>query len=150
MYDYSISLERYRELRNLSHAACFKACQSNEAYQRLMVVLNAQADSTESTSGQKERISFGPVLPQTVQLDSDLEKVLDPVHVQGRGAPKKRLQAKMKKQRSKGKCSYCSEPGHNRRTCKKLIEVANLSEFIFLHVHYSLIWSMSLIIVSVV
>jgi hypothetical protein len=37
----------------------------------------------------------------------------------------------MKKQRSKGKCSYCSEPGHNRRTCKKLIEVANLSKFIY-------------------
>jgi zinc finger SWIM domain-containing protein 3 len=91
MYDYLISLEHYRELRNLSHAACFKACQSIEAYQCLMVVLNAQANSKESTSDQKERISFGPVLPQTVQLDSDLEKVLDLMHVQDRGAPKKRL-----------------------------------------------------------
>jgi zinc finger SWIM domain-containing protein 3 len=31
MGDYSISLERYRELQNLSHAACFRACQSDEA-----------------------------------------------------------------------------------------------------------------------
>jgi zinc finger SWIM domain-containing protein 3 len=122
MYDYSISLERYRELRNFSHAACFRACQTNEAYQRLKMVLNAEAHNKESTSGQKERISFGPVLPQTTQLHYDLEKVLDPVHVQGRGAPKKkRLQAKMKKQRSKGKCGYCGQPGHNRRTCKKLM-----------------------------
>ena len=33
MYDYSESLVRYRELRNLSHAACFRACQSSEEYQ---------------------------------------------------------------------------------------------------------------------
>jgi zinc finger SWIM domain-containing protein 3 len=75
-------------------------------------------------------IRFGPVLPQTALLGSgDLEKFLEPMHVQGRGAPKKRLQAKIKTQRSNGKCGYCGTEGHNRRTCKKLIEVVNLSKF---------------------
>jgi zinc finger SWIM domain-containing protein 3 len=132
MYDYSISLERYRELRNLSHAACFRACQSDEAYERLKMVMNAQSNDQESTSDQKEPIRFGPVLPQTAQLGSgNLEKVLDPLRVQGRGAPKKRLQAKMNKPRSKGKCGYCGNPGHNIRTCKKLIEVVILCKFHF-------------------
>lgn len=130
MYDYSISLRRYRELRNLSHAACFRASQSVEAYERMKMVLTEEGESKESSSSQKECMRYGPVLPQTTQLDcTDLGKVLDPLHVQRRGAPKKRLQAKMKKPRSKGKCSYCGErDGHNRRTCKKLIENNRLQE----------------------
>jgi zinc finger SWIM domain-containing protein 3 len=66
MYNYSISLERCRELRNLSHTACFRAYQSDEAYQRLKMVMNAQADDHESTSDKKKPIRFGSVLPQTV------------------------------------------------------------------------------------
>ena len=92
------------------------------------MVLNGQDGSKESSRGQEECIRFGPVLPQTTEIDcGDLEKVLDPVHVQGRGAPKKRLQAKMKKQRSKRKCGYCGVEGHNRRKCNKLKEVSNMS-----------------------
>ena len=72
------------------------------------------------------------MMPQSANLDGEgSDKVLDPVHVLGRGAPKKRLQAKMKKKRSEGKCSYCKGTRHNRRTCKKLLEVANMSTFIF-------------------
>jgi zinc finger SWIM domain-containing protein 3 len=131
MYDYSKSLMRYRELRKLSHAACFRACQSDEAYHRLEMVLKAPDDSMESTSGQNESIRFGPVLPLTEQtVPGDLGKVLDPLCVQGRGAPKKRLQAKMKKPRSKGKCGYCGDEGHNVRTCKKLKEVENISDLV--------------------
>ncbi|XP_037483621.1 protein FAR1-RELATED SEQUENCE 5-like [Triticum dicoccoides] len=82
MYDYSASLVRYRELRNLSHAACFRACQSSEEYQRLEMVLSEQDGNKESSRGQEECIRFGPVLPQTTEIDcGDLEKVLDPVHV---------------------------------------------------------------------
>ena len=82
MYDYSASLVRYRELRNLSHVACFRACQSSEEYQRLEMVLSEQDGSKESSRGQEECIRFGPVLPQTTEIDcGDLEKVLDPVHV---------------------------------------------------------------------
>ena len=132
MYDYSASLMRYRELRNLSHASCFRACQSSEEYQRLKMVLNGQDGSKESSRGQEECIRFGPVLPQTTEIDcGDLEKVMDPMHVQGRGAPKKRLQAKMKKQRSKRKCGYCGVTGHDRRNCTKLQEVSNMSIFNF-------------------
>ena len=127
MYEYSISLKRYRQLQNRFHAACFLAAQSAEATERLNMLLDAEFNRKESFSGHKERMRYGPVLPQTAQLDSgDLGKVLDPVRVQGRGAPKKRLQAKMKKARSKGKCGYCKEHGHNRRTCRKLQEVAIL------------------------
>ena len=35
MYAYSAALQRYRKLRNFSHAACFKACHSDEAFQHL-------------------------------------------------------------------------------------------------------------------
>jgi hypothetical protein len=45
--------------------------------------MNAQDGGQDSTSYQKEPIRFGPVLPQTAQLSSgNLEKVLDPLHVQ--------------------------------------------------------------------
>lgn len=54
MYDYLISLKGYYELRNLCHGACFLSSQSAEAYERLKMVRNAQADSKKSTSGQKE------------------------------------------------------------------------------------------------
>lgn len=127
MYDFSIILKRYRDLRSRSHGICLSAAQSAVGYERMKMVMIKEADNKESTSGEKGCISYGPVLPQTAELDSgDLAKVLDPVHVQGRGAPKKRLQAKVKKQRSKGKCGYCGEQGHNRRTCKKLIEANEL------------------------
>ena len=138
MYDYSVSLQRYRELRNCSHAASFKACHSHEDYHRLKMLLQAQhhgkqssfeqADSKESTNAQYNNIRFGPLMPQSANLDGEgFEKVLDPVHVPGRGAPKKRLQARMKKIRTKGRCSYFHEAdGNNRRTCAKLIEVPNM------------------------
>ena len=138
MYAYSAALQRYRKLRNFSHIACFKACHSDEAFQHLKRVLEGQdvckgstseqADSKGSTNAQGNSIRFGPLMPQSANLNGEgFEKVLDPVHVPGRGAPKKRLQAKMKKTRTKGRCSYCHEAdGHNRRTCAKLIEVPNM------------------------
>jgi hypothetical protein len=99
------------------------------------MVMNAQSNDQDSTSDQKEPIRFGLVLPQMAQLASgDLEKVLDSLRVQGRGAPRKRLQAKMNKPRSKGKCGYCGNLGHNIRTCKKLIEVVNVVQVSFLQV----------------
>ncbi|PNT70062.1 hypothetical protein BRADI_2g04713v3, partial [Brachypodium distachyon] len=125
MYDYSVSLKRYRELRNLSHAACFLPSQSVEAYDRLKLVLNVQADNKKSSSGHKECMRYGPVLPQTAQVDSgELEKVLDPVHVQGRGAPKKRLKRR-KRKRSTVKCGYCRQEGNNRRKCSKWEELSS-------------------------
>ncbi|KAM0925813.1 hypothetical protein ACQ4PT_003965 [Festuca glaucescens] len=121
MYDYSASLRRYHELRNLSHAKCFSVAHSVEAYEHLKMVLNVQDDRKESSSGHKECMRYGPVLPQTARLDSgELEKVLDPMHVQGRGAPKKRLKKKRKRSNSKG--GYCRLEGHNRRKCAKWIE----------------------------
>ena len=137
MYDYSVSLQRYRELRNCSHAASFQACHSDEDYHRLKMLLQAQhhgkqssfeqADSKESTNAQHNSIRFGPLMPHSEKVD----KVLDPVHVPSRGAPKKRLQAKTKKSRSQNICGYCKKPGHNRRKCAKLLEVRNMFIFIF-------------------
>ncbi|XBH61026.1 hypothetical protein VPH35_115538 [Triticum aestivum] len=77
-----------------------------------------QADSKESTNAQHNNIRFGPLMAHSEKVD----KVLDPVHVPGRGAPKKRLQAKTKKSRSQNICGYCKNPGHNRRKCAKLLE----------------------------
>ncbi|XBJ18597.1 hypothetical protein VPH35_009727 [Triticum aestivum] len=128
MYAYSAALQRYRKLRNCSHAACFKACHSDEAFKHLERVLEGQdvckgstseqADSKGSTNAQGNNIRFGPLMPQSANLDGEgFEKVLDPVHVPARGASKKRLHAKMKKTRTKGRCSYCHEAdGHNRRS----------------------------------
>jgi zinc finger SWIM domain-containing protein 3 len=63
-----------------------------------IMVLNVQDDWKESSSGHKECMRYGLVLPQMAQFDSgELEKVLDHVHVQGRGAPKKRLKKKRKR-----------------------------------------------------
>lgn len=84
MYDYSVSLKWFRELRNLSNAVSFSASRSLESYERFKMVLNEQAASKESSSGHNECMRYGPVLPQTAQLDSgEFGKVLDPVHVQG-------------------------------------------------------------------
>ena len=67
-------------MRNLSHTACFQACQSSEEYQRMKMVLSAKDGSKESSRGQEECIRFCPVLPQMTEIDSgELEKVLDPV-----------------------------------------------------------------------
>ena len=135
MYDYSESLQRYRnKLKNFSHATCFKACHSDEAYKRLMMILDAHGDSKESsneksdtkesTNAHSNSIRFGLLMPKATNIDSKgLGKVLDPVHVPGPGAPKKRLHAKAKKTRSKGLCGYCKGPKHNRCTCKILEQV---------------------------
>ena len=124
MYDLPAKMKRYRELRNLSHAACFSAAQSVEAYEQWKMVLHAQVDNKESSSGHKESMRYGPVLPQTAQRDSGmLGKVLDPVHVQGRGASKKRL--KPKKRKRSFKCGYFREQGHNQHKCPKWEEVVN-------------------------
>jgi zinc finger SWIM domain-containing protein 3 len=58
-------------------------------------------------------------------LEVDCGKVLDPMHVPGRGAPKKKLKALNKKERAKVKCTLCKDVGHNRLTCSKRKEVLN-------------------------
>ena len=68
-----------------------------------------------------------------------VDKVLDPVHVPGRGAPKKRLQAKTKKSRSQNMCGYCKNTGHNRRKCAKLLEFACVLLIIDVHVIYCIL-----------
>ncbi|PUZ56833.1 hypothetical protein GQ55_5G369600 [Panicum hallii var. hallii] len=86
MYDYSTSLGRYRELRNLSHATSSRASQCIESFPCFKRVLQEEASSTLSNV-RNERMRYGPVLPQMVQVDS--AKVLDPLHVKGQGALRK-------------------------------------------------------------
>ncbi|KAJ1256379.1 hypothetical protein BS78_05G166900 [Paspalum vaginatum] len=84
MYDYSESLERYRELRNLSHAASFTASQSYESYKRLKRVLHEEGATKESAIFQNQGIRYGPVLPQSLNPETgNLGKVLDPLRVAG-------------------------------------------------------------------
>src|SRR3954468_1448658 len=84
MYDYSKSLLRYRKLRNYSHAACFKACHSDEGYEKLMKILEAQGPSKESSNAHSNNIRFGPLMPKAANMDAEgLGKILDPVHVSG-------------------------------------------------------------------
>jgi zinc finger SWIM domain-containing protein 3 len=111
MYDYSTSLGRYRK----SHATSSRASQCIESFQCFKRVLQKEASSTLSNV-RNERMRYGPVLPQMVQVDS--AKVLDPLHVKGQGAPKKRLKA-MNEKKGTVKCSRCEQMGRNRRTCSK-------------------------------
>ncbi|CAN6218806.1 unnamed protein product [Urochloa humidicola] len=122
MYDSCHSLQKYRELRNLSHEASFKAAQSNESYVYMKRVLNEIVGSYEPCDVQENHVRYGPELAQSLQGD----KVLDPVPVKPRGAPKKQKRMKaFKKTRRPVTCSHCKQTGHNIRTCPDLIELEN-------------------------
>ena len=57
---------------------------------------------------------YGLVLPQAPNVDSvAFSNVLDPLHVPGRGAPKKKLKSISNTKKSKVKCSLCKDKGHN-------------------------------------
>jgi zinc finger SWIM domain-containing protein 3 len=124
MYDYSDSLQRYHELRNISHTTSFVASRSPEAYERLKHVLHEEAAVILPNGGENGDNKYGPVLPQDLDVDSaEYRNVLDPMHVPGRGAPKKMLKSISNKNRSKVKCTLCKGEGHNRRTCSMREEV---------------------------
>lgn len=130
MYDYPDSLQRYCELRNLGQAASFVASDSPEAYERLKRVLHEEADVIVPNGGQNGRKRYGPVLPQdALDVDhADSTPVLDPLHVPGRGAPKKKLKSVSNKKKSTVKCTQCNGEGHNRRTCPMRKEETKLPE----------------------
>ncbi|CAD6252687.1 unnamed protein product [Miscanthus lutarioriparius] len=118
MYDYSYSLQRYHELRNISHTASFVASRSSEAYERLKRVLHEETAMILPNGGENGDNRYGPMLPQCLDVDSvESRNVLDPMHVLGRGASKKKLKSVSNKKRSKVKCTLCKGEGHNRRTC---------------------------------
>jgi zinc finger SWIM domain-containing protein 3 len=54
---------------------------------------------------------------------TESKDVLDPMHVPGRGAPKKKLKSVSDSDKSKKKCTQCKGEGHNRRTCSMREEV---------------------------
>jgi zinc finger SWIM domain-containing protein 3 len=123
MYDYSDSLQRYHELRNISHTASFVASRSPEAYERFKRVLHEEAMILPNR-GENGDNRYGPVLPQDLDVDSaESRNVLDPMHVSGRGALKKKLKSVSNKKRSKVKCTLCKGEGRNRRTCSMREEV---------------------------
>ena len=64
MYNYSDSLQRYRELRNISHTASFVASRSPEAYERLKRVLHEEAAMIPPNGGENGGNRYGPVLSQ--------------------------------------------------------------------------------------
>ena len=89
MYEYSTTLLRYRDLRNISRAASFSASRSTEGYERLKGTLQEAATILPNV-GTNEGKMYGPVLPQAPEADcEDIRDVLDPMHVPSRGAPKK-------------------------------------------------------------
>jgi len=111
MYDYSPTLLRYRELCNLSLAASFAASRSTEGYEWIKCVLEQEAAVIVPNAGANEGKMYGPVLPQAPEADcEDIRDVLDPMHVPGRGAPKKKLKSNSDKTRADSKCSLCMGP----------------------------------------
>jgi len=122
MYEYSTTLLRYRDLRNINRAASFSASRSTKGYERLKGALLQEAGMILPNVGANEGKMYGPVLPQAPKADcEDIRDVLDPLHVPGRGAPKKKLKSTSSK--SVTKCSLCKREGHNRRTCFMIAEV---------------------------
>ena len=122
MYEYSTTLLRYRDLRNISRAASFSASRSTEGYERLKGALLQEAGMILPNVGANEGKMYGPVLPQALEANyEDIRDVLDPLHVPDRGAPKKKLKSTSSK--SVTKCSLCKREGHNRRTCFMRVEV---------------------------
>ena len=90
MYDYSPTLLRFRELRNLSLVAAFVASRSPNAYERTKRVLEQEAAMIMPNAGANKGKMYGPVLPQASEVDcEEFRDVLDPMHVPGRGALKK-------------------------------------------------------------
>ena len=72
--------------------------------------------------GTNEGKMYGPMLPQAPKADcEDIRDVLEPLHVLGSGAPKKKLKSTSSK--SVTKCSLCKRECHNRRTCFMRVEV---------------------------
>ena len=64
------------------------------------------------------------MVPQALDVDfAECRNVLDPTHVPGSGAPKKKLKSVSNKKKSKVKCTLCKGEGHNRRTCSMREEV---------------------------
>jgi len=122
MYDTSQSLEKYRELRNLSHEASFKASQSDESFLYMKHVLCEIVGSNNASNAQVNNVSCGPVLAQSLHAELPNEgMVLDPVAVKSKGAPKKEKRVKaFQKKRREVTCSQCKKKGHNRRTCPEL------------------------------
>ena len=122
MYEYSATLLRYRDLRNISRAASFSASRSTEAYELLRGALQEAATILPNV-GANEGKMYGPVLPQAPEADcDDIRDVLDPMHVPGRGAPKKKMKSSTAS-KSKTKCSLCKVACHNRRRCPTSDEV---------------------------
>ena len=89
MYEYSTTLLRYHDLRNISRAASFSASRSTEAYERLRGALQEAATILPNV-GVNEGKMYGPVLPQVPEVDcEEFRDVLDPMTEPGKGAPKK-------------------------------------------------------------
>ena len=92
MYEYSATLLRYRDLRNINRAASFSASRSTEAYELLRGALQEAATILPNV-GANEGNMYGPVLPQAPEADcEDIRDVLDPMHVPGRGGSKEKAE----------------------------------------------------------
>ena len=90
MYNYSPTLLRFRELRNLSLAAALVASRAPETYEQTKRVLEQEAAVIMPNAGANKGKMYGPVLPQAPEVDyEEFRDVLDPMTVPGKEAPKK-------------------------------------------------------------
>ena len=132
MYDYSPTLLRFRELRNLSLAAAFVASRSNEAYEKTKRVLEQEVAVIVPNAGANEGKMYGPVLPQAPEVDwKRVQRCPGSHDCAWQRGPKEKLKSSSYKTRANFKCSLCKGQGHNRRTCHLRQEV------VFDNVHQS-------------
>ena len=90
MHEYSTTLLRYRDLRNISRAASFLASRSTEGYERLKGALLQEAGMILPNVGANEGKMYGPVLPQAPEADcEDIRDVLVPCMCLAEGLPRK-------------------------------------------------------------
>ena len=96
MYDYSPTLLRFRELRNLSLVAAFVASRSPKAYERTKCVIEQEAAVIMPNAGANEGKMYGPVLPQALEVDcEEFRDVLDPMTVPAEG-PEEKVEVKFR------------------------------------------------------
>jgi zinc finger SWIM domain-containing protein 3 len=90
MYEYSATLLRYRDLRNISRDASFIASHSIEGCDWLKDALLQEAAMILPNVGVNEGKMYGPVLPQAPEADcEDIRYVLIPCMCLAEGLQRK-------------------------------------------------------------
>jgi len=109
---------RLSELMNLAKQVFEEAACSTNEYLRWKGILEQEREVKRTRDGVDNKSSCPVGEENHLDAEASPINVLDPEPVQSKGAPKK-FKSFMDKPK-KRRCSECSSPDHDRRTCPKL------------------------------